>query len=46
LSVRHKHADCSARLALLRARRRERPREGRAADKPDEFASFHRITSR
>jgi hypothetical protein len=31
-------------LALLRARRK-RPRERRAADKPDEFSSFHRITS-
>jgi hypothetical protein len=32
-------------LALLRARR-ERPHERRAADKVNEFSSFHRITSR
>jgi hypothetical protein len=32
-------------LALLRARRKG-PRHRRAANKRDEFASFHRITSR
>ena len=35
------HWHCS----LLRARR-ERPRDSRATEKRDEFASFHRITSR
>ena len=38
-------ADAAHLVALLRACR-ERPRDDRAADKPDEFASFHRITSR
>jgi hypothetical protein len=39
------HADARHRAALLRARR-ERPGDYRAAEKRDEFASFHRITSR
>src|SRR5262249_40090000 len=44
LSVRHKHADCAERARP--AARRKRPRERPAADKPDGFESFHRITAR
>ena len=42
-NVRHKHANASHPLALLRARR-ERPRR-RAAEKRDELAPLHSITS-
>jgi hypothetical protein len=45
LGIPHHHADAPHPLGLLRARR-ERPCDDRAANKRDEFASFHRITSR
>jgi hypothetical protein len=41
----HQHADASHPIGLLRPRR-ERPRGCRAAEERDEFASFHRDTSR
>jgi hypothetical protein len=44
LILRHEHADTSHALVLLRTRR-ERPRGRRAADKRDEFAPSHSITS-
>jgi hypothetical protein len=42
--MRYEHANAPHPIGLLRARR-ERPRPHRAADKRDEFASFHSITS-
>jgi hypothetical protein len=41
----HQHANAPHPFALLRTRR-DRPRDRRTAKECDEFASFHRITSR